>query len=427
MKLKRVSLLTGLKVINQVTKQNGKMAFEKHFLIDGENQRLTATDLESAVFVPIEITECSHVIPAPVIDIPEDVAADAGKFRMFAAEKGITIPDNLKKLDTIKKRFKELTKETVKYEVFCLPGKDLQTILEKMTDETIEINPTDNKQAMLFDTALAFSIGNNFSDIFGMARDEFPVITLRELNPEKTSSATVNAKQADYLLLAGCKPADEGPWNLNGIYCDFKADAALATDGYRIHKGPLAGKVPANDEIAGLFIPSPTIKLAKAMGKADEITAMCDGSILQIKGPDGSVVQTKIDEFRYPDWKSVYQVSEDHLTIEKGALEKSLSQAMTITSKVSKTIKFKFNGGIDLEFSNPDRGTYQNAQIPIKDKTYGEKAIEVGMNGQYVIDALRLATKDTDIVQIAVNMTEEGNPVVFTAGDLSALVMPCRV
>ncbi len=427
MKINRDKLLTGLKVINQVTKQNGKMAFEKHFLIDGENQRLAATDLESSVFVPIEITDCTHVIPAPVIDIPEDVTADAGKFRMFAAEKGIIIPDNLKKLDTMKKRFKELTKETIKYEVFCLPGKDLQTILEKMTDETIEIKPTDNKQAMLFDTALAFSIGNNFSDIFGMARDEFPAITLRELNPEKTSSATVNAKQADYLLLAGCKPADEGPWNLNGIYCDFKADAALATDGHRMHKAPLAGKTPANDEVVGLFIPSPTIKIAKAMGKADEITALCDGSIIQIKGPEGSIVQTKIDEFKYPDWKSVYRVSEDHLTIEKGALEKSLSQAMTITSKVSKNIKFKFNGGIDLEFKNPDRGNYQNAQIPIKDKTYGERAIEIGMNGQYVIDALKLAAKDTGEVEIAIDMAEAWNPVVFTAGDLSALVMPCRI
>ena len=432
MKIDRKKLMASLKIVNQVTKTNGRYPYEKHVMIDGENQKIYATDLNSVVSIPLEITDYKQTMQISGVPIPDEIT-NSDQLRAYAKEKGVKLSAKIKDPAELIKAFLAATaKETVVCESCCLPGKDLLTIIDRMTDEIVEIKPTDNKQGMLFDTALAFSIGNNFSDIYGMPINEYPEVTIPAMKEGETSKVTFNAKHADYLLHAALKENDNShgyaAWQLQGFFCDFKENTAVATDVHRLHKAPLVSMTPKDDKTMGMFVPAITVRLAKSLeGKMEEITAEYNGIVIQVQGPNGEIIQTRCETFTYPNWKDVYYVSPDHMTIEKSDLEKPLTQAMVLSSKDTRNVKFKFNGGIDLEFRNSDRGIYQNAQIPIKDKTYGEKAIEVAMNGTYVMDALKLASKDGDKIEIAVNLDEPGHPIVFSAGELTALVMPCRM
>lgn len=61
------------------------------------------------------------------------------------------------------------------------------------------------------------------------------------------------------------------------------------------------------------------------------------------------------------------------VSLEKSALEKPLMQALAISDGKYGGVQVKFNGGIDLVFNNPDRGTYQKVSIPLKGKNYTMK------------------------------------------------------
>ena len=419
MRIDRKELLKALAIAGKVVAKNGHMPILGCVLIDGKGMK--ATDLEVGVEIPLDIA-------------PQEEGEE---------------------------------------EVFCIGHADLSKIVKSMESdsETVTISPkTEGEDS---ETGNWVQI-QDYWDLATLPADEYPVFETPKTS--KDHWVTVGATALKNVLLASCK-GDEVK-SLDHAMFDAESQKVVATDGHRLHMAPakIEGVSWAiNDHFAKIILgllgkdedevtfKTSVVKIVEEGNSPDftgkkkpDLVAMAEelkvevpekATVAQIKDAitestkdDGKLVVKntvvslengtsfvcRVDgDIRFPDYKAVIPTEVKHsVVIRPKDVEKPLQQAMAIISENYRSVKLTFNGGIDVENSNPDKGNYQRETIPVVSGKV-EPALEMGLNPDLLRDVLSTAPKDT--TEITVELVSADKPLVFKHGKFLGLVMPMRV
>lgn len=430
MKVNREKLIAALKIANKVTKKgNQNFPALRCVLLDGPGQRLVATDLEISVMLPLTISDFEKEVPAEIPDISE--IDDVDELRAFAERYDVELSKSIKKADTMRVKItaalhEKMAGETkVIKEQFVLPCEDLKKIVESLTEEELEMTAEVEKGGII--TRPIVRIGEKFQDLYTLDIGEYPVFEI----PEMENSTSARVSLAEMMQVATATIAEDSGFKLSGVYFDLKERCIVATDSHRLHKNPIYA-IEGNEERVSFFMPVDALGVIKAAlpspGKdeTDEVTVEYDNGYFRIMPYDSALIAVRALESKFPDWKSVVKDPAHTIVVDKKAVSETMKQALALANESYGALKMKFNGGLDVEMVNPDKGSYQSMNVPVKAKSYPDDAEEivVGLKGKYLADAIKALGEDEDV---EIGFTGPSDGVSIHHNDYLALIMPTRV
>ena len=439
MKINRKKLIDAVKVASRLTGGKSNFPVLSCVMLDGAGQKLVATDLEMFVDIPLEISDYTRTTETVgVEELTGEDGVDSLKgpqLRNLAEDYGIDLPGKAT-VAVMREAIVEAcrtaaTEESTWEEKFCIPAKDFGKILGTLEEEDVEITLTDDASGTLFNNAAPrVRIGSNFHDLATYDSDEFPGLPDVEADLEKTAQVTVGRKDLSNVVVAAAG-SDDGSFQLGTAYFDLsdrENPSVVATDGHRMHWATLSpDKVEASKGVEGFSMPVAAVKFLKTVFTDDDaITVDRDGShMMSVKFGEGGVLYIREVESRFPAWKQVVpQDPARKVTIVKTEMQKPLEQAIVITGDRYSAFVLKFNGGVDVEFKNPEKSAYQKVSIPIKSKDYPDNEETImGLNGRFILDAMKPIASD----DLEITFEDSSKPMCMGHENYHALVMPMRV
>lgn len=417
MRINKKDLLYALQVALRVIPRKSHLPILANILIDGPGQQIVATDLETMAIVPTEILDYARTKKVEG-ELPEDdYLTDLLKpqLRAIADDFGMVVPGKATAAEihdaiwaAMRAAADAETGDREFPESYCINAKSLQAIVKTLEDEEVEITLT-GEMADLFNGLV--SIGENFRNLATVDTEDFPGI------PEVETDSEAVIEKNDLSAVLPATLQGNGLPSLGGVYFDSDAGKACSTDGHRLHMMPaIAGKsfiLPAN--VASVMI---------ATVEEDSILlrVSVDGEKVVMDTGKARIIARTI-EGDFPDYKMVIpKSSEHHVTMKKSDVTKALAQALLMRSDKYCGAKMTFNGGIDIEVVNPEKGEYQKTNIPLVSGNV-EPSIEMAFNLSYLLDVMDVLEKDAEV---EVGLKDDVNPLVFTHGEFKAVVMPMR-
>lgn len=424
MKIDRKKLLEGLKVATKITPGKSTFPILACVLIDGPGQQLVATDLETTGFIPLEISDYTRTMPAEEVEEGLLEGLKGPQLKNLAEDYDITLPDGKPTVavirETIMAACQASAKEKTEWqEKFCIGAKDLKNILATLEEDEVEICMAAKSDDQTFWSLLEspfVRIGENFQNLSTFPVDDFPVIERVDFKDEV--HVKIGREALVNVAVAVCD--DNAGFNLSQVYFDLAEKAAVATDGHRLHWVALPDATDAGESFG---VPNDALKIVDA--KKDAMVSVkydAEKRLVQILLENG-VLQIRASESKFPDWKAVIAQPEKHVTVAKASIENSLKQALTISGNQYRSIVMRINGGLDLTFTNPEKGEYQKISIPVIEKTYGDDETVMGLNARFLLDAMKPISTEN----LTLGFTDKAHPMFFNHEDFSALVMPMRI
>lgn len=417
MKINKKDLLYALQVALRVVPRNGNIAILGNVLIDGPGQRVIGTNLETVAIVPVKISDYNRIENAVVEPPPENYldGLPVAQLLSLADDFGIKAPEKGKQeiSDAIWTAMNAAVEaESGPREVsesYCLHAKSLQEIVKTLEEDDVEIKPSGEKVGLFTNLV---SVGENFRNLGSMDVDEFPTLPEIEIDSEATIGKTGLT-----ITLPATMGEGEGRATLSGVYFDADAGKACATDGHRLHMvSATAGK--------SFILPADAGRVMVATAEEDEIRLQVsnDGEHVVMDTGKAKII-TRTVEGEFPDYKMVIPKSHEHrVTMRKSDVIKAMNQALLMRTDKYGGARLTFNGGIDIEVTNPEKGEYQKTNVPLV-SGHVEPSIEMKFNLAYVQDVMNTLGKDDEI---KVGLTDEKFPLTFSHGNFEAVVMPMR-
>jgi DNA polymerase-3 subunit beta len=304
---------------------------------------------------------------------------------------------------------------------FTAPAHLLREIVSKLPDGAdITIEAKDDKQSP--DSVTVKSGRSRFA--------------LQSLPPNDLSSMNLGAlpfsftMQNKHLLAAigavgFAISTEETRYYLNGIFMHATEAGMLfvATDGHR-----LAKRFVATDDAPmaapGVIIPRKTVlALTKILPKEGEVTIEWNESKICFILP-GTRLLSKLIDGQFPDYERVIpKHNNPGITVKGKHLSSAVERVQLISSDRGRAMRFGFTEDVlTLTVTNPDTGSAEE-QIACE----GGKAVEIGFNSRYVLDAISHLAED----DILISLDDPAAPAVLRAdGDHAEnliVLMPMRV
>ena len=370
MKITKTDLVVALGHAKKFIAKRSNLPILQQALFDPENQRIVATDLETTAHIALEMTDfCRKITVAK------------------------------KKQDFI--------------ESFCVDPASLLDMVKTAEGEIINISIEEEKGENLFKSDYyKLSIDENFTSIYAMPGNEFPSVT-----PEETSHVVELTGKTVHKVTCLKNGDTNGYGNiLNCVLFDGEKNRLVTTDGHRLHM--VDEKLSTDEQIL-----IPIEALRKSACIADEKISISSNKTHTEMIVGKIRVVTRNEDGKFPEYEGVVPKKSKHkITVDKSKLEKTCDQAIILLSSNHGGAKFCFNKVLSAEMVNPDKGTFQKTDVPIKGKI-GEK-IEVGLNVRYLKDALNCIDKD----EVQVELTDANSPFIFSSHEnFRALIMPMRI
>jgi DNA polymerase III sliding clamp (beta) subunit (PCNA family) len=417
MKIDRKKFLNGLNIALKITPKGSSLPILKTVKIDGPGQKLVATDLDTAVVIPMKIKDYRVSLGE---EEPEKIELPTKKADLVAKaeELGLTVT----KKSTVASLKEEITKalpkakpsEKFHEEVFCLNAADLKKIVGSLEHDTIEIAVSKSEQKDLLGATLV-SVGGHFQDLPMAEADGFPLLIEEEVSEKKKT--VISPKILQHIITATI--SEDSGFKLSYVFFDANGKKAVATDGHRLHYS----KVKTSDS---WFLEAGAAKAITCVAPKDQdIVFMLNekGTQAVCEFEDTKFIMV-VQDAKFPDYEAVMGKPKHEVTVKKDDVEKYLKQAILMVDTTFRGMKLTFDGSIGVEVRNPEKGSYTRTDIPLQ-KGKVDPQVVVGLNGNYFIDAVRTAEGEDAIVSIGV--TDEKSPVYFKHGDFNALVMPMRL
>lgn len=428
MKIDRKKLQDALKIAVKIAGKGSSFPILHHVMLDGPAQQLIATDLSTTLFYPLEIEDYEKTVTVAPGEVPEDMLEGLKKAQLeeLGDDYGITWPKSatVKVIkETILKASKEAAEkeaaeaDTTYEEKFCLNAADLKKIIDSLDEEKVEIAINEQAITVLSPTPFV-TIGNNFQDMATGPVEEYPVIDRHEFAAEKTTVVTVAREGIKNLVVA--MATEEAGFKLDTAYFHAEEEQVVTTDGHRLHIIP--GKYSGASE--NFLMPGPYAKLIAATFPDEDIEIHSEGEAIAVSLKESNaVIQGRAMESKFPDYQAVIPDPTQSVIITKKDVVASFKQALILCDGAFQGVRMKINGGIDVSLHNPEKGSYQRANIPCKGTAKEE--VEIGINAKYFLQAVNTA-KEGD-TEIEVGFTDDKSPLQFKHGDFFALLMPMRI
>ena len=249
--------------------------------------------------------------------------------------------------------------------------------------------------------------------------DDFPEMSKQEFDSVQKIDGETLAHILSRVKTAMSK--EETRYFLRGIALQYRDDGLVfvATDGHRLVKESLAG-----ESVPDTIIPDTAVLvIEKLADDVESVTLHVSESKIKVDAGD-TVFTSKTIDGTFPDWTRVVpELSTNIMSADAGQINVAASGVAVVSDQRTKAVKLKVNSGsVNLSV----RSTDNFAENDVDCEWSGEDGFEIGLNAQYLADALKLADKGT----IRLHMSGSGDPirVVFDESpDTVAVVMPVRV
>lgn len=231
---------------------------------------------------------------------------------------------------------------------------------------------------------------------------------------------------------------DDVRYYLNGVLIDIAEDGTtdlVATDGHRCAHCPLSTRLSALAAHGArqLILPTHGVNhLLPVLAGAERAELTLSSRSLALSA-GARWTHTRLVEGRYPDWRRVLPAPDDlaHCAIlDRAPLEAALQRVLINSNSKYHGVRLTFRPDeLHLETSDEHHASAEDALTIAEDLQRPPAPVTIGVNGPYLLDALRaLAASDDDQVRLRYHDNERS--ILITPADersARAVIMPMRL
>ncbi len=305
---------------------------------------------------------------------------------------------------------------------FALNGKRLVSLLKEFPEGSVVLDVNEKHSVNL--TSKSGAIRGEYV-IVGTGGEDFPelpqfdksnLIEVDQSIIQEMIKKTLHAAAHDIV-----KPV------FNGLYFVSAAENKLTTVATDSRRLALIDRNINNDITIdnGVVIPLKTIhELLRLLGQKDTCLMSFDKKQCYFRIGETEII-SRIVEGQFPDYTQV--IPKDYIlkaVVETKKIRESLSRVRVFTREPAWKILFTFNGDVlTIEANSPDLG---EGKEEVQVESDSSEEITVGLNAQFVMDALR----DIDAYSITIGVTGVMSPLTLVPegdDDYLAVIMPIQV
>ena len=301
-----------------------------------------------------------------------------------------------------------------------LSAKKLFEIVRAVSKAEINVKELENYWASI-------TSGKSYFKIVGLAKADFP--SLAEPPKEPTAVIPGGVLREMIRKTSFAITADDSRYFLNGARLEISVDGfrMIATDGHRLAYINIAVKSGATGDTLSVTVPKKTLlELVKVLGESDgdvEFSQSENHLFFRVKA---RLLVSKRVEDQFPAYDKVIPQGNDKIVIcSRDALGGALRRVSLLANERSRAVRLAIKAEkIEISSQSPELG---EAKEEIAAEYEGED-IEVGFNGQYILDFLSVEESEKvkfelkdDSSQCLLRPNDSGKEI-----DYRYVVMPMR-
>ncbi|MBN2346244.1 MAG: DNA polymerase III subunit beta [Candidatus Aminicenantes bacterium] len=296
-------------------------------------------------------------------------------------------------------------------------GKDLYDLISKMPEGIIEISEDNDLQVVITNEKKTSKY-----KMMGMQSSDYPEL------PSNDMASALTLSLADFqVLINNCYYviSPELKFNLGGALMTIskgKLEMA-ATDGHRLSYSFIQADAAVSDPLEYILSRKTLMEIMK-IGSAGEIGFAFDNNNLFFKHKNRILCSRIVDQ-KFPNYKSVIPEKTEQTAVMKADELLQTLRRILIFKTRNNGVVFKFSKNkLVLERTTPEKGEGYD-EMPIE---YGGKAVQVGFNGNFVLDFLTHINSE----KIAVGLNDSESSFLFKPLDDNEshfiyIVMPLNI
>lgn len=300
-----------------------------------------------------------------------------------------------------------------------VPVKKLVSIVRELGGSELEIEVDDKNHCSI-------RCGPSFYKMIGLPAEEFPPV--QRLKEDKKIVVPQATLKGMLRKTAYAVSSDEARYVLNGIFFSLKEHklTLVATDGRRLALVEEEADIP--DAKQGEFIvPAKTVnELERLLGEKGDVELRFTENIaafsLQAENGPSTVVQTKLVEGSYPNYRQVIpREAKQRITLVREELLQALRRAEVMTTEKSNSVKLAFSKNtLTITANSPEVG---EARETLAINYKGEDMC-IAFNPRYLIEPLAALNDD----EVYLELIDELSPgVLKVKSAFLYVVMPMRL
>ncbi|MEM6683623.1 MAG: DNA polymerase III subunit beta [Pseudomonadota bacterium] len=248
--------------------------------------------------------------------------------------------------------------------------------------------------------AMAIRAGRSNFKLSCLPKEDFPVMTDGEMPHQFGIGPDTLKRLIETTRFA--MSTEETRHYLNGIYLHLVEEdgthmlRAVSTDGHRLAKVDVSCP-PGAEDIPSVILPRKAVaEIAKMADNAEDIVTIGLSEAKIRVNAASATMTSKLIDAAYPDYQRVIPKQNDiALSVGRDEILAGVERVATLASDKTRAVKFHLSGNmLKLLVSNPDAGS---AEEELEVDFAGE-ALEVGFNSRYLTDIL--AQVDGDAIEI---------------------------
>ena len=305
-----------------------------------------------------------------------------------------------------------------------LSAKKLYEIVRAVSDNEIRVKELENSWASI-------ESGRSFFKMVGLGKAEFPSLA----EPPADGFTTIPGAALSELInkTSFAITADDNRYFLNGARLEITDDdlRMVATDGHRLayialkrdnnNSGASAGK-------ATVIVPKKTLlEILKILGDEEQPVDFAQGdNHLFFRIGERLLVSKRVDD-QFPAYDKVIPEGNDKtVTCAREALTGAIRRVSLLANERSRAVRFGIESGrVEVSSQSPELGEARESI----DAGYEGEAMEIGFNGQYLLDFLNTS----DASEVSIELKDDSSQgLLRPAGDDKGkdyryVVMPMRL
>jgi DNA polymerase-3 subunit beta len=301
-----------------------------------------------------------------------------------------------------------------------LSAKKLFEITRAVSEQDIKIKELKNNWAEI-------RSGRSQFKMVGLSKTEFPALA----DPPEGQTSVLSGNQIREIIqkTSFAITADDSRYFLNGarLEIDEKKICMVATDGHRL-AFMAVNRSDSGESSSSIIVPRKTLlELVKMLSESDEEVEFSEGeNHLFFRLGERLLVSKRVDD-QFPAYEKVIPSGNDKIVVcDREALLGGIRRVCLLANERSRAVRLAIEPGkVEVSSQNPELGeAREDLEVD-----YDGEAIQIGFNGQYVVDFL--AAAGTPKIQIELkNDSSQGlfRPTDQEEGkDYQYVVMPMRL
>ena len=301
-----------------------------------------------------------------------------------------------------------------------LPAKKLFEIVRELPETDIRIKQDGEKDQVTI-TADQFK-----SKIQTLPKTDFPSVP----TPPGTNQVSLPRKEL-HVMVSRTQFAITGEdtrYFLNGALFVLKADAMdlVATDGHRLALATTPRESKDTEETRTIFPKKTLIELSKLLADSEskDISYECGEAHLFFK-VDGRELISRMIDAQFPAFERVIPKGNDKkIEFDRDRLTSAIKRVRLLSSERSQAVRMRLSDDqVEVRSESAEVGE-ATEELTVN---YGDGAVEICFNAQYVLDFLAVVDTDSVVLELKDEMSQA---LMHPAGEEATytyVIMPMRV